>query len=316
MDARILEELSVITEEERELLRGREEIDRTRYMETTRDVVNAEKLLRGDRLISMRPHTRFVHFPEHSHDYVEMVYMCQGSTTHLVNGDSIELRSGELLILGQNARQEILPCGEADIAVNIIVAPAFFGGTLSFMDPEDTPLRRFLTACLSGNGPSSYLLYRVSEVVPVQNLMENLLWTMVRDTPNRRSIQQLTMGLLFTLLPNYADRLSTGGQDQDLVLRTLHYIESHYADAGLNELAAELHYSPAWISREIHRLTGRTYTELLQEKRLSQALWMLRHTEAKVGDIVAAVGYDNPSYFHRIFLRRYGLTPRAARLNK
>ena len=35
-------------------------------------------------------------FPEHTHDYVEMVCMCRGSTSHTVNGRSLTLREGEL----------------------------------------------------------------------------------------------------------------------------------------------------------------------------------------------------------------------------
>ena len=59
--------------------------------------------------------------------------MCQGVTKHLVNGTHIDLKQGELLMLGQHARQEIAPAGRDDIAVNFIVRPDFFQGILSFL---------------------------------------------------------------------------------------------------------------------------------------------------------------------------------------
>lgn len=51
--------------------------------------------------------------------------MCQGTTTHILNGSKVILEAGDLLFLNQNAEQEILPAGEQDIAVNFIVLPEF-----------------------------------------------------------------------------------------------------------------------------------------------------------------------------------------------
>ncbi len=55
--------------------------------------------------------------------------MCSGRTTHIVNGKMLDLYEGEILLLGQNAKQEILPASGNDIAVNFIVLPQFFENT-------------------------------------------------------------------------------------------------------------------------------------------------------------------------------------------
>lgn len=313
MDERILNRLGVITQEETQLLSGRNGIDRSLYMnDGTRDVITGKKLLEPDKQIAVRPHTRFVHFPEHTHDYVEIVYMCTGSTRHIINDTPITLQQGELLLLGQNTRQEILPAGQSDLAVNFIVRPEFFSETLTFLGSEDTPLREFILRCLCGDNPSGYLHFHVAKVLPVQNLVENLLWTLL-DQPNRRSIMQLTMSLLFVQLLNHTDKLSVGSREQDTIVSVLRYIEQRYADGSLTEIADMLHYDVTWLSREIRRRTGKTYTELLQEKRLSQAAWLLRNTGKKVSDIGLSVGYENLSYFHKIFARRFGISPKAYR---
>ena len=313
MDEKILSMLSVVTDEEQQILDGRTMIDRSLYMDGSRDMITGKKLLSVNKQIAVRPHTRFIHFPEHTHDYVEMVYMCQGSTRHIINGAELELNTGELLILGQNARQEIRPAGEKDIAVNFIVRPEFFSGILNFIGSEDTPLREFVIKALRGEDPAGYLHFQVSDVKPVQNLVENLLWTLILDTPNRRSIHQLTMGLLFVQLLNHTDRLSVGSQEQEIIVRVLRYIEDNYAGGSLTQIAGQLHYDTAWLSREIRRRTGRTYTELVQEKRLSQAAWLLKNTRHKVSDIALVVGYENVSYFHRLFMDKFHLSPRQYR---
>ena len=302
------------TAEEAAILAGSAAIDRSLYMDGSRDVITADKLLPAGRQIAMRPHTRFVHFPPHTHDYVEMVYMCRGRTTHIINGDRIELQEGELLMLGQNAIQEILPASETDIAVNFIVRPAFFAGALEYLGDEETPLRRFLLDCLCGGSEEQYLCFRVSALRPVQNLMENLLRTFFDPSPNRRGIQQLTLSLLFVQLVDHTEALMVPSPSRETVWRVLRYVEESYRDGSLGQIAQELHYEIPALSRLIKQKTGQNFTELIQEKRLSQAAWLLRNTARRIDDIAQAVGYENVSYFHRLFLARFGLSPRRYRL--
>ena len=131
MHQELIQELAVITEEEQKILDGRREIDQQIYTEKKEMIVDSSKLLKKGKLIQVRPHTRFVHFPPHTHNYIEVIYMCQGSTTHIVNGNKVILEQGDLLFLNQNAVQEILPAGKDDIAVNFIVLPEFFNTAFS-----------------------------------------------------------------------------------------------------------------------------------------------------------------------------------------
>ena len=82
------------------------------------------------------------------------------------------------------------------------------------------------------------------------------------------------------------------------------------------ELAEELHYDFYTLSRMIRRLTGKNYTELVQNKRLTQAAYLLETTGLSVADIGERVGYENMSYFHRIFKERYGISPKKYRVEK
>ena len=316
MDQEILQHFSEITEEEKQFLSGGRQIDRTLYMDGSRDVISGDKLLEKGKQIAIRPHTRFVHFPEHTHDYVEMVYMCRGETTHIVNGTKIVLKQGELLMLGQHARQEIEPAGKGDIAVNFIVRPAFLQGILTFLGNEETPLRGFVLSCLSGTTETGYLYFRVAEVLPVQNLIENLLWTMIHDHANRRGIYQMTLGLLMAELLEHTDSLRFSSPEEEIIVQALRYIEEHYRDGSLTEFSQLTHYDFAALSRLIKNRTGKTYTDLIQEKRLSQAAWLLTNTGKRVDEIARLAGYENISYFHRLFSSRFGVSPRQYRISK
>ena len=91
MHQELIRELAMITDEERRILEGKQEIDPQLYTEKKEMVVDRAKLLKKGKLIQVRPHTRFVHFPAHTHNYIEVIYMCQGTTTHIVNGNQVVL---------------------------------------------------------------------------------------------------------------------------------------------------------------------------------------------------------------------------------
>ena len=308
----ILDKLMPITKEESEILHGKG-VDKSIYTTSGGNIIRSKKLLVDGKVIQIRKHTRFVHFPKHTHDYIEAVYMCSGKTTHIINSKKTVLNEGELFFLGKNATQEILPAGENDIAVNFIIQPAFFDKTLEMLDTEETPIKSFLISSLFDSEYQGYLHFKIANVLPAQNLIENLIWTLINNTPNKRNINQTTMGLLFMQLLNHTDKLSHESREDKAIMDIFRYIEENYKDGSLSDAANLLHYDFYWLSHEIKNRTGKTYTEHLQEKRLSQAAFLLKNTTLSVEEIAIAVGYENKSYFHRIFTKKFETTPKKYR---
>ncbi len=321
MRQELLKELSVITDEEQRILDGQNNIEQKLYTEKKELIVDCDKLLQKGKLIQVRPHTRFIHFPKHRHNYVEVIHMCQGRTTHYIDGNKVVLEQGDLLFLNQYAWQEILPAEEQDIAVNFIVLPEFFNMAFSMMGAEENLLKEFLVGTLcgkEGDERASYLYFHVADIPTIQNLVENMVWTVFYDMGNERSCNQITMGLLLLQLLNYMDKMETGGRryDNELTGNVLNYIEEHYKNGSLSELAEMMKYDVYWLSREIKKRTGKTYKELLQEKRMNQAVYLLSNSKLSVSDIIESVGYDNSSYFYRIFKEKYGMSPKEYRGRK
>lgn len=94
-----MRELRRVTEEEERLLAGGQ-VDRSLYSSGGGFLIDSEKLLAKGKLITVRPHTRFAEFPAHTHNYVEIMYMCSGQTVHRIDGGPpMILREGELLFL-------------------------------------------------------------------------------------------------------------------------------------------------------------------------------------------------------------------------
>ena len=318
MDKKLLSKLSIITNEEKQFLEGATEIDSNIYTQNGEFVIDSQKLLHKGKLIEIRPHTRFVHFPPHKHNYIEVIYMCQGSTTHIVNNNKIILYEGDLLFLNQQATQEILPASEKDIAINFIILPEFFNQAFIMLESEKSPLSEFLMSCLFKNQTSySHLYFNVADILPVQNLVENMVWSLLNNMPNQRSVNQKTMTLLLLQLMEHSDKIKSQNSDfkEGLAVTVLKYIDEKYKDGSLTELAQILNYDLYWLSKEIKKQTGKTFKELLQEKKLAQSVYLLKQTGLSVGEIIILIGYENTSFFYRKFKERYGISPKQYRKN-
>lgn len=88
---------------------------------------------------------------------------------------------------------------------------------------------------------------------------------------------------------------------QALVRAALDEIVHNYRQANLSSVAHTYQVSLAYVSECVRAETGRTYKELLQQHRLEMAARLLRRSDLTVQQIIAQVGYENTSYFYRLF---------------
>ena len=315
MDAKLMETLRRITDEEQKILDGGASVDRSLYTGAKDFTIDSSRMLQKGKLIDVRPHTRFVHFPEHRHNFVEILFVCQGTSTQIINhSQTVVLEAGDFLFLNQYTSHEILPAGPDDIAVNFMVLPEFFD-TAFQMVGKDNAISQFLVSTLcQDDGRGEYLHFKAAGLLTVQNLAENMIWSLVNKQPDQRRTNQFTMGLLLLELLNHIDTLDVNSQNRSrTVMAILHYIEENYRDGSLSALAEELNQPVYALSKLIKSETGCTFKELLQQKRLRRAARLIRETDLPVSSIITAVGYDNTSFFYRVFRSEYGLTPKEYR---
>lgn len=317
MQQALLDHLRKITEEEQRILDGASEVDQGLYTSGKDFTVDSAKMLEEGKLIAVRTHTRFVHFPSHRHNFIEVLYVCEGSLINIIGGKQVVIEAGELLFLNQFTRHEILPAGKNDIAINFMILPEFFDVAYT-MAGSNNVLADFLVNVLRQNEEKGeYLHFRVAEVLQIQNLLENIIYSLVTGRGNQNKINQTTMGLIFLYLMDsvqYVEMRLPNQYENMISMTTLDYIEQKYRTATLTELCDMLHLPMHVLSKMIKKTTGFNFKELLQRKRLSKAVELMCDTDLPISDIIAAVGYENNSYFHRVFKERYGVTPRAFRV--
>lgn len=75
------------------------------------------------------------------------------------------------------------------------------------------------------------------------------------------------------------------------------------------ELAEELHCSERQLNRILENLCGMNFVEKRTLARMAYAKYLLRNTDARIGDITAMVGYSNEASFYKAFRQKFGMTP-------
>ena len=91
------------------------------------------------------------------------------------------------------------------------------------------------------------------------------------------------------------------------------FVLANLAGVSLNAVAAELCQSYRAAGEQIKRLTGQSFTAFLQGVRLTKAAELLKTTSLPVAAVAAKVGYENESFFRRLFVKRYDVTPKKYR---
>lgn len=78
----------------------------------------------------------------------------------------------------------------------------------------------------------------------------------------------------------------------------------------LDDLARDLSMSPAYLSRMVKRLSGKTLRETFRALRVARACELLRSGEARVTDVALDVGYQSLSHFAKAFRTEMGVSPK------
>ena len=315
MSENLLLELLQLNDEEKLMLQQKKEVQKELYTSQEHFIVEGERFLNQNTMIMVRKHTRFVHFPKHKHNYIEVNYVFNGSLTQTVGNERLELKKGDLLFLNQHIEHELEACDEEDIIINFIIKPEFFTFIFSYLTTENLISNFLISSLFDQKQQGQYLYFAVSTIDSVQELIRKIIMEIMNPSMLSESTIKLYMGLLMVELIKNSDkvRYNKDANKHYLIVESLKYIEEYFRTASLYELAEKLNQPHYTLSKEIKKATTYTFKELVQEKRLTIAKELLENTSLSISSIVEEVGYENISYFYRVFKSKYGYTPKKFR---
>lgn len=126
------------------------------------------------------------------------------------------------------------------------------------------------------------------------------------------------MGLLFMNLSSFSIPVvqdQANSYEKNLIFEILKYIESNYKTGTLAEISDMVNLPTYYVSRLLKKYTQSTFKELLQQRKLQQAVYFLTQTTLSIDAILEAIGYNNSSFFYRTFREKYQCSPKEYRQN-
>jgi AraC-like DNA-binding protein len=252
---------------------------------------------------------------EHHHDFIEIVYIWEGSGTHLVNNLPLTVQKGDVLFFNLGDTHAYLPTDKMGI-YNCLINPEFFGGELinsnnaldiltlvSFKDFERQLVDILPKVAFVGK-----------EMLEIEELLEDMYAEFRQKENGYREVLVSYMTIfLIKLFRKFKQKheadLSTVGK---LTPDILSFIEQNYNQKlSLKELAQENCYTPSYFSQVFKECFGTTFTDYLQDRRIEKALELLKNDTLSIEQVGFEIGYADKKQFYKSFRQRMGLTPGA-----
>lgn len=235
----------------------------------------------------------------HTHDYAEVFWIEKGEGIHLINQQELPIKSGTFYLIRPKDCHTFKVKG---IGNNLVITNvAFARSNLDYYQP-----RYF---------PGQDKLFWSKEKIPFsfhleQDQLHDLSVMADRLLTQPRDFLHLDYILLhiFRLLTRVSTELRH--LPHWLAYALDHFNRPDQFQQGLPAFVALTGRSIDHVNRTLQHHLQQTLTETINKAKLEYARHQLIMTNAPIKSISANCGYDNLSYFHRIFKKQYGLSPK------
>jgi len=241
---------------------------------------------------------------EHTHDYIEIVYVTRGHATECVDGINYEVVRGDLIFMTPNSIHSFKPGADYE-KIEIFFSPSLIGSTLSTTSDKLTMLA--LSSFDDMRASKNYGLIRFggSDITDV----ESLLTLMEKECKSKeRSYEQILCNSLNTLLVKMIRGSKTCSDDVWAMISE--YINENW-DKGLTltALSAKCFYNPSYFSRAFKEKFNCSLSNYIKHLRIERAKLLLITDKITVEDVALSVGFTDRSAFYRAFYNETKKTP-------
>ena len=217
-------------------------------------------------------------------------YIGQPFSGYALKGDSAD---DDIIMIGVHIKKE-----------------AFFKEYLPALS-MDADMFRFFLNPQTDKFSDEFIHLSFEKTSPIRSLLE----LMVIEFADKKEDTQLVLKpMVLSLFMHIARRYRLEKPSisaNSLTERVVQYINSHPETVTLQDIASHFSYHPNYISTLLHNETGKTFSEIVLEKRMERAVILLKGTTLSIEEIADMLGYNNFSNFYKAFKSFYGKTPRS-----
>lgn len=252
----------------------------------------------------------------HSHDYLELVYIVDGTAEHIINGTKMTVKKGDYFILDYNTVHKYTIFDSSKITlINCMFLPSFADKLLLNCRSVETLFNHYMmhinsktlrqppydTVFFDDDGSIYKIIasmleeFNQKQVGYLEIIRCNLIELLIRFT---RKVYLSQTSLTFS----------------DITSDIIKTIESEYMnELSLSSICKKYNYSLPYISKKFKSEVGISFVSYLQKVRIDEGCKLLLDTDKKIIDIANMIGYGDIKFFNSIFKKQLKTTPREFR---
>ncbi len=252
----------------------------------------------------------------HSHDFLELVYILEGSGIHVLDGKQGLVRQGDCFIIDYGSFHQYRSLGHTRLKlINILFTPDLIDKTLvhcrSFYELINNYMIRFQHT--SRSSLPTHFVYHDGDG-QTELLVRKLQSEYAARQPGYLEIMRCLLIEIIIVLIRDICKQEENVLYHDSSEAVIRYVEENYMEPlTLTALSRRLNYSLPYLSKRFKEDTGMTFMQYLQKKRVEHSCRLLANTGQKVYEIAGLVGYNDIKYFCEIFQRYMKMSPKEYR---
>lgn len=249
----------------------------------------------------------------HWHEEAEIFYCTQGETLFQVDTDYFPVRAGEAVFIDGGDIHAAHPLGDAGCSFSSFVFNTNFLASAHYDAVQENMILPFQERKVTfprhinaNDEGGAQLLGHITAMINSYNAQ-------------RAGYEGAIKGHLYLMLSeivdsNIACNRTINNRLQSSKIERLKtvilYIQQNYSSqVRLSQLAALIPMSEGQFCRFFKSMTRQTPMDYINSYRIRQATDLLRDPERKISDVALEVGYDNISYFIRVFRKTMNCSP-------
>lgn len=257
----------------------------------------------------------------HYHSTYEIYYLLEGNRYHFIDRNIFFVQPGSLVFIAKNRIHKTSPA-EQHFHHRFLI------------EIEETVMEQWFTEMAGGRLCSLFTdeMSIITLTAAQQTFLNTKLDAIKQEASQKREACEEMIEYLLREILLFSFRIKSEGNAAHISVRNLigsetekirtvnriaGYLADHYQESSsLDELASRFFTNKFYLTRIFKQVTGFTIREYLHIQRVQKAQEFLRSSLLPITEIALMVGFENVSYFEKIFRRYCMQSPREYRVSQ
>ena len=270
----------------------------------------AEEEFQSDAMVAIKKICDCRNEEIHDHDFVEIVYIIEGASNHIINGEEFSVKAGDLLFINYGCTHAFY-LENKFVAYNLMIRVDYF--TKNMIKDDNLfymlALTDFEKIQHELNDKSPLISFDYSERDDIFNLFKNIEMELSNNELGKSIILDAYINVI---LCKIFRKIFVKNGDKDLLIPQdiLDYINDHFNEKiSLGDLSQRCFYNPAYFSRLFKKAFNMSFTDYIMDVRLKHCSELLKNSDFTIDKIIEACGFSDRNTFYERFKNKYGCTP-------